>query len=197
MIAWRRPDVRVTMVERRAKRADLLRRAVDLVGPGGADDRTRLTDVAEVAADSGGRSTWSPPAASPTCRPPVVHRLGSLRRAVWLLVSEPPDGSLAAWACRSPTPNAADTGSTRAFVRSTDVVRASEVSRETSKPPLTTDADVPRGTSAAVAIRPNKQHIPLPCGAVDPTAPREQEPFLDDRNRTHYRRSSAVVPCPG
>jgi hypothetical protein len=28
-----------------------------------------------------------------------------------------------------------------------------------------------------------RQLIPLPCGAVDPTQPREQESFLDDRNR--------------
>jgi 16S rRNA G527 N7-methylase RsmG len=51
VIAWRRPDLRVTMVERRATRADLLRRAVislDLA------ERTevRSVDVAEVAADS-------------------------------------------------------------------------------------------------------------------------------------------------
>jgi hypothetical protein len=50
VIAWRRPDVSVTMVERRATRADLLRRAVTSLGMG---ERTNVVndDVAVVAAD--------------------------------------------------------------------------------------------------------------------------------------------------
>jgi 16S rRNA G527 N7-methylase RsmG len=50
VIAWRRPDVAVTMVERRATRADLLRRAVASLGLG---ERTKVvnTDVAAVAAE--------------------------------------------------------------------------------------------------------------------------------------------------
>ena len=50
VIAWRRPDVSVTMVERRAARADLLRRAVTSLGIG---QRTVVVndDVAAVAAD--------------------------------------------------------------------------------------------------------------------------------------------------
>jgi 16S rRNA G527 N7-methylase RsmG len=48
VIAWRRADVAVTMVERRATRADLLRRAVTSLGLG---DRGEVVnaDVAEVA----------------------------------------------------------------------------------------------------------------------------------------------------
>ncbi len=48
VIAWRRPDVSVTMVERRATRADLLRRAVTSLGMG---QRTTVVndDVAVVA----------------------------------------------------------------------------------------------------------------------------------------------------
>ena len=51
VIAWRRPDVAVTMVERRANRADLLRRAVTSLGLG---ERTKVvnSDVAAVAAAS-------------------------------------------------------------------------------------------------------------------------------------------------
>ena len=51
VIAWRRPDVAVTMVERRATRADLLRRAVASLGLG---DRIHVVndDVAAVAEKS-------------------------------------------------------------------------------------------------------------------------------------------------
>ena len=51
VIAWRRPDMFVTMVERRASRADLLRRATISLSLG---ERTsvRDVDVAVVAADS-------------------------------------------------------------------------------------------------------------------------------------------------
>jgi 16S rRNA G527 N7-methylase RsmG len=51
VIAWRRPDLRMTMVERRATRADLLRRATISLG---LTDRTRVldTDVSTVCEDS-------------------------------------------------------------------------------------------------------------------------------------------------
>ena len=51
VIAWRRTDVVVTMVERRASRADLLRRAVASLRLG---ERTRVLnlDVARMASDS-------------------------------------------------------------------------------------------------------------------------------------------------
>ena len=50
VIAWRRPDVTITMVERRAMRADLLRRAVASLGIG---QRTNVVndDVAAVASE--------------------------------------------------------------------------------------------------------------------------------------------------
>jgi 16S rRNA G527 N7-methylase RsmG len=50
VIAWRRPDVKITMVERRATRADLLRRAVTTLGMG---ERTNVVngDVASVATE--------------------------------------------------------------------------------------------------------------------------------------------------
>ena len=50
VIAWRRPDVSVTMVERRATRADLLRRAITSLGLG---QRTTVlcADVASVGAE--------------------------------------------------------------------------------------------------------------------------------------------------
>ena len=50
VIAWRRPDVSVTMVERRATRADLLRRAVTSLG---MLERTTVVndDVAAVATE--------------------------------------------------------------------------------------------------------------------------------------------------
>jgi 16S rRNA G527 N7-methylase RsmG len=54
VIAYRRADVVVTMIERRATRADLLRRAVSTLGLG---DRTKVlaVDVSEVAEELRGR----------------------------------------------------------------------------------------------------------------------------------------------
>jgi 16S rRNA G527 N7-methylase RsmG len=50
VIAYRRRDLIVTMVERRASRADLLRRAVSVLGLG-EQATVRTVDVAEVAAE--------------------------------------------------------------------------------------------------------------------------------------------------
>src|SRR3954453_17319715 len=59
VIAWRRPDVHVTMVERRATRADLLQTAV-----AGLQMSDRVagvgTDVAVVCRQLPAASTWSP-----------------------------------------------------------------------------------------------------------------------------------------
>jgi 16S rRNA G527 N7-methylase RsmG len=54
VIAYRRPDLAVTMIERRAARADLLRRAIGVLGLAGRT--TVLTaDVSKVARDLAGR----------------------------------------------------------------------------------------------------------------------------------------------
>lgn len=50
VIAWRRPDVIVTMVERRATRADLLRRAIASLGLGGVVEVLNV-DAAMLADD--------------------------------------------------------------------------------------------------------------------------------------------------
>lgn len=95
VIAVRRPDVAVTLVERRRSRADLLRRAVSALGL----DRVAVADVdvAEVARDTPGgfdvvtaRSFASPPV--------TAGWIGRLLRSGGLgLVSEPPDPDGRRW----------------------------------------------------------------------------------------------------
>lgn len=90
VIAWRRPDLRVTMVERRATRADMLRRAISSLG---------LGDSCTVTADDAKQFARRSPASfdvvtarsfgSPAVVAPIAARL--LRRDGLFLVSEPPD----------------------------------------------------------------------------------------------------------
>ena len=130
VIAWRRPDLHVTLTERREARADHLRRLVsrlgvaDRVAVDGRDAR-RLTPA---TADAVVARSFGSPAA--TAR--VAGRL--LRAGGRLVVSEPPDGDRDRW----PEPLLRDAGlqsliqfDHRVFV----AIRA------------TPSADVPRETS--------------------------------------------------
>jgi 16S rRNA (guanine527-N7)-methyltransferase len=95
VIAVRRPDVRLTLVERRLSRADQLRRAVGALGVGGWT--TVVTDDVRAVAHRGAQfdvvtaRSFAAPAvlvrlAAPLCRP------GGLA-----LVSEPPTPHAARW----------------------------------------------------------------------------------------------------
>lgn len=97
VIAWRRPDVLVTMIERRATRSDLLRRAISALELG---ERTEVLtrDVEEVCRDAGGRfdvvtaRSFADPATT-------VRSIDGLLAAGGLgLISEPPSDRSAAWA---------------------------------------------------------------------------------------------------
>ncbi|HEX3087604.1 MAG TPA: RsmG family class I SAM-dependent methyltransferase [Ilumatobacteraceae bacterium] len=110
VIAWRRPDVRVTMVERRATRADLLRRAVISLGLG-EQTIVRDEDVAKVAADSERAFdvVTARSFADVQTTSAFIDRL--LAEGGVALVSEPPDDRSAAWAAvLADFPTLADTG---------------------------------------------------------------------------------------
>ena len=96
VIAWRRGDVAVTMVERRATRADLLRRAVASLGLAG-QTTVLNSDVARIASDAPhsfdivtARSFGDVPITARYIGMLLVH--GGVG-----LVSEPPTDRTAAW----------------------------------------------------------------------------------------------------
>ncbi len=110
VIAWRRADLMVTMVERRATRADLLRRAVislDL----GERTQVRSVDVAEVCVDSANSFdvvTARSFGDVPTTTAFIDLLLGE---AGFALVSEPPTDRSALWsAVLANYPTLTDTG---------------------------------------------------------------------------------------
>jgi hypothetical protein len=97
VIVARRPDLRVTLVERRAKRADLLAYGVRMLDAG-----TRVSivasDVEDVVTDR--PSSFDVVTARSFAAPPVVLDVAA-RLLVpshgWLLVSEPPDDPRDRW----------------------------------------------------------------------------------------------------
>lgn len=96
VIAVRCPSLHLTLVERRASRADLLRRAVralDLI------DRVEVVadDVRAVADRS--PNAFDVVTARSFAAPPITAKWASalLRRGGLLIVSEPPDGDPARW----------------------------------------------------------------------------------------------------
>jgi 16S rRNA (guanine527-N7)-methyltransferase len=110
VIAWRRPDVSVTMVERRATRADLLRRAVISLGMG---DRCTVLNDDVVAVFGRKPRTFDVVTArsfadvATTCR--YADEL--LNRTGIALVSEPPTDRTELWsAALADHPLLADTG---------------------------------------------------------------------------------------
>ena len=110
VIAWRRPDLMVTMVERRATRADLLRRAIISLNLGERAE-VRNVDVAAVAAaDPHGFNvvTSRSFADVPTTARYIDALLGDGGSA---LVSEPPADRSALWrTVLHEYPNLADNG---------------------------------------------------------------------------------------
>jgi 16S rRNA G527 N7-methylase RsmG len=96
VIAVRRPDLRITLVERRTTRADLLRRAVRALDLG--DRCTVSTEDAEVLARHS-PGTADVVTARSFAAPAVTARLGAalLRPAGHLLVAEPPTDDPERW----------------------------------------------------------------------------------------------------
>ena len=97
VIAWRRQDLSVTMVERRATRADMLRRAVSFLGLG--EHATVLNlDVEDVCAQAG--STFDVVTARSFGEVAVTTRFIDrlLRSGGLALISEPPVDRSALWA---------------------------------------------------------------------------------------------------
>lgn len=96
VIAVRRPDVHLVLVERRQARADLLRRAVAALG---VADRAEVvsTDVAVVAADR--PHQFDAVTARSFAAPPVTARWAGvlLRPGGLLVVSEPPTDLAERW----------------------------------------------------------------------------------------------------
>jgi rRNA small subunit methyltransferase G len=98
VIGWQRPDVTLRMVERRATRADLLRRLVLRLK---IDSRCMVTTAD--AADLGHDSEWRGLADAVTARsfgaPAVVAEAASALLCIGglLLVAEPPDASVERW----------------------------------------------------------------------------------------------------
>jgi 16S rRNA (guanine527-N7)-methyltransferase len=90
VITVRRPDLTVTMVERRTTRADLLRRAVASLGAG-ARCRVVTDDAEVVAAREAG--TAEVVTARSFAAPAITARIGAalLRPGGRLLVAEPPE----------------------------------------------------------------------------------------------------------
>ncbi|MCU1504946.1 MAG: rsmG [Ilumatobacteraceae bacterium] len=97
VIAWRRPDLRVTLVDRRATRADLLRRAVRALG---VDARVEVV-VADVRAfgtahprhfDVVTARSFGSPVITARCAAPLVRPPSGV-----VLVSEPPDPTPDRW----------------------------------------------------------------------------------------------------
>ena len=96
VIAWRRTDLDVTMVERRTARADLLRRAVAALDLG--DRATVLAaDVAAVCDSARTATTSSRPEASVTRRSTAEFAGRLLADGGLALVSEPPMDRGAVW----------------------------------------------------------------------------------------------------
>jgi 16S rRNA G527 N7-methylase RsmG len=97
VIAWRRRDLRVTMVERRATRADLLRRAVSSLALG---DRTAVVNAdVEMVADELGSAFDVVTARSFSDVATTVAYIDRLLTADGLgLVSEPPTDRSQTWA---------------------------------------------------------------------------------------------------
>jgi 16S rRNA (guanine527-N7)-methyltransferase len=93
VIAWRRPDLRVVLVERRQTRADLLRRAVSALG---MTDRVSVhaDDVRALADEEG--AVFDAVTARSFAAPEVTARWAGrlLRPGGHLLVSEPPTAAV-------------------------------------------------------------------------------------------------------
>ena len=96
VIAWRRPDLAVTMVERRSTRADLLRRAVASLA---LDDRVSVaaTDVAAICRDQ--PHSFDVATARSFAEPAVTAKFidGLLDAHGMGLVSEPPEDRTEVW----------------------------------------------------------------------------------------------------
>jgi 16S rRNA (guanine527-N7)-methyltransferase len=96
VIAWRRPDATVTMIERRATRADLLRRAIASLELGTrcevvVDDARRVASLRPAIADVVTARSFAAPSATAAIGAALVRRDGLL------LVAEPPTTDLARW----------------------------------------------------------------------------------------------------
>jgi 16S rRNA G527 N7-methylase RsmG len=96
VIAWRRPDVMVTMVERRATRADLLRRAVISLGMGDRcsvldDDVFVVSDLRRHAFDVVTARSFADVATTCRSADELLNATGVA------LVSEPPTDRTALW----------------------------------------------------------------------------------------------------
>ena len=110
VVAWHRADVIVTMVERRATRADLLRRAVITLGLG---DRTTVlaTDVALVCADFPGAFDVVTARSFGDIATTVRFAATLVVEGGLILVSEPPTDRSEQWAqALSRYPRLADEG---------------------------------------------------------------------------------------
>lgn len=96
VIAVRCPDLRITLVERRATRADLLRRAVRSLS---LEDRVDVVadDVQQVAQDS--PASFDVVTARSFAAPPITAKWAGklLRPGGLLIVSEPPEDDPARW----------------------------------------------------------------------------------------------------
>jgi len=96
VIAWRSPRSRITLVERRATRADLLRRAVHAL-----DLTERVTVLADDVRVLGERAaaTFDVVTARSFAAPPITARWAGvlLRVGGILLVSEPPEDDADRW----------------------------------------------------------------------------------------------------
>jgi 16S rRNA G527 N7-methylase RsmG len=97
VIAWRRPDVKVTMIERRATRADLLRRATISLGLAG---RTEVLDVDVSAVCDSAPAQFDVVTARSFGDVPTTTRFIDALLAAdgTALVSEPPTDRTAVWA---------------------------------------------------------------------------------------------------
>ena len=98
VIAWARPTVRLTLVDRRAKRIDALHRAIAQLG---WDDR--VTAIHADAEDLVGRPEWRAGHDAVVARgftePHTTLRLASqlARHQGWVVISEPPAGTPSRW----------------------------------------------------------------------------------------------------
>jgi len=129
VIAWRRPQLKVTMVERRATRADLLRRAVSALGLGDrvevrAIDAQRLCEEAPHDFEVVTARSFADPGTT-------VEMIDELLASGGMaLVSEPPTDRSDAWRrCLAEHPQLVDGGVHQGIRR---LVRPADVPRETS-----------------------------------------------------------------